>query len=66
MKMKPGQIVRMKGNGHGVANIFYVLDTKFPKMLIYCIDCPHPYEKDTNLEVYQASFEVIRGSKHKD
>jgi hypothetical protein len=66
MKMKPGQIVRMRGNGHGVANIFYVLDTKFPKMLIYCIDNPHSYERDACLEVYQANFEVIRGNKHKD
>jgi hypothetical protein len=66
MKMKPGQIVRMKGSGHGVSNIFYVLDTKFPKMIVYCIDNPETYEKDECFEVYQSNFEVIRGNKHKD
>jgi hypothetical protein len=55
-KFKPGQLVRKKKAG---INLHYVVDTKYPMMLIYTIQSQFLKNDGTYLEVNQSDYERV-------
>ena len=55
-KFKKGQLVRRQNQGE---NLYIVLDVKYPKMIVYCIESSIKDKQGRNLEVDQEKFEKL-------
>lgn len=60
-KFKPGQLVRRKNGG---TNLHYVVDTRYPIMLIYTIQGQFLKNNGKYLEVYQTDYELVKNSEN--